>query len=654
MTRGARLGVPLLLASVWASAGAWAQAQPSAPDPRVAPRGHVQVSTQVSAEQVEVGERIVVSVTALSSEGESPANPRLDVDGPAEVHGPSLRSEFRMFSDGQTLKRQQGVTATWTVTPTQAGKLTLGPGTFQVGGKTVRGERVPVRVIPATGAPRRTPPPRAGRSRAWPDPLDFDPFDWLRRRQPPGMDLDPFEDLLEPKVPPELRIDRAPDPIGFARMDAVPQKVVVGEQITLRVFAYGGRGPFSVGFANQPSTADFLSFPIEQHDLVPHRVPIGDQVFHAAKLREIALIPLRSGELTIGGAELFLNGRGYPATGAQGGFLTRSAPIAVQVVEPPLAGRPPGYVLGDVGRYSLEANVEPRQVREGEFFSVVARLTGTGNVPSRLTPAEHQAFEWHEPVVSGEVEARGSSVGGERTFRWTVRAKQSGSLDLGELKLPYYDPLRRRYEIAHARLGAVEVLPSATPQPTEATPAPDEAAAPVDELDPRHALGPWARPTRPWTDHPAFWWALFGLPLAVPVLEALTRGTRAVLGFTRSSAPSAKAHVQRLLGEAEKQAQGGALGDAAASFERALAEAVRAATGLNPRSLLRDELVGALIAGGVDPEQSQEVTRLSRAWEEIRFTGASGTDPTRLADLAARTRTLSEGLLTRKQKGRRR
>ena len=76
-----------------------------------------------------------------------------------------------------------------------------------------------------------------------------------------------------------------------------------GEQVTLRIYAYGGRGSFSVGFVTQPSTPDFLSYPIEQDDLVPHRVPIGGQVFHAAKLREVALIPLKTGQLEIDSSE---------------------------------------------------------------------------------------------------------------------------------------------------------------------------------------------------------------------------------------------------------------------------------------------------------------------------------------------------------------
>ena len=64
----------------------------------------------------------------------------------------------------------------------------------------------------------------------------------------------------EPTYPEELRVDKAPDPIAFLRATVTPNPVVVGQQVTLRVFAYGGRGQFSAENPNEPSHADFLTF----------------------------------------------------------------------------------------------------------------------------------------------------------------------------------------------------------------------------------------------------------------------------------------------------------------------------------------------------------------------------------------------------------
>ncbi len=594
-------------------------AQVSSPHAPAAGAGGPQLSTRVSAREVEVGERVVVNVTVLSSqEGSNPASPRLPVTGAAEVHGPSLRTEFRMFSDGRTMQRQQGVTATWTVTPVEPGTLTLGPATFQLGDRTLTGERITITVSPASATPRRSPPPSMGRGRGWPDPFDFDPFDWLRRRRPPGLDQDPFPDWLEQQVPPELRVDRAPDPIGFARMDSTPRRVVVGEQVTLRIYAYGGRGSFSVGFTTQPSTPDFLSYPIEQDDLVPHRVPIGDQIFHAAKLREVALIPLKSGQLEIGGAELVLSGRGYPGTGPQGGFLAKSAPLSVTVEEPPVAGRPPGYVLGDVGRYELEATVEPRRVEQGELVSVTARLKGTGNVPSRLSPAENQGLEWLEPTVTGQVEALGTTIGGERVFRWAVRAKKAGEIDLGELRLPYYDPERRRYEAATAALGVIEVLPNAEVERAQEI---EQQRSAAGGLTPRSELGDFPSPRGWWTDAASFWWILFGVPLSIPLLAGVGGGVRLLLTQWRRGAGGARERVTVHLKAAATQRESGDTAGAASSYERAIYEAIEGATGVKGRGLLLDELPAHLQDHGLDSARAEKLAQLLEALQTLRFTG---------------------------------
>ena len=39
-------------------------------------------------------------------------------------------------------------------------------------------------------------------------------------------------------------------------------------------------------------------------------------------------------------------------------------------------------------------------------------------------------------------------AGGTRTFSYVVRVHKPGSIDLGEVRLPYYDPDRKTYEIA--------------------------------------------------------------------------------------------------------------------------------------------------------------------------------------------------------------
>jgi hypothetical protein len=555
----------------------------------------------------------------MSSEGDSPTAPQLEVRGDAEVNGPSVRTEFRMFSDGRSFTRQRGLTATWSVTPRKVGKLMVGPGSFQLGGKTIKGERIQVEVLPAGSTP---PSPRQRRS-PFPSPFGPDPFDFFRGA--PGWADDPFDDSsLAPSVPEELRLDRAPNPIAFLRQEATPLRVVVGEQVTLRLYVYGGRGPFAAGFAAQPTTADFLSFPADQDDIVPNRVPIGDQVFIAAKLREVLLIPLHAGELTIGGARVTLSGRGYPPSGPQGAFLVEAKPVNVTVVEPPLAGRPPGYTLGDVGRFTLNATVEPRTVEQGGMISVVARLEGTGNVPSRITPPEQNGVEWLEPSVRGEVEPRGTAIGGERVFRWTVHVTKAGTIDLGELSLPFYDPEKDRYEVARAALGQLVVQPAAA-RPSDKPGHPADAAAasptaPLLAIPARPALGAVSAAPNSLTDSSAYWWSLFALPLSVPALAALARALRATSERLRKRELGGTARVRSLLVRARRVASQDRAA-AALDYERALYESLESGVGIKARGVLRGELTKQLERAGIDSARSEETTRAIADLETLRFTG---------------------------------
>ncbi len=580
------------------------------------------VTTQVSARRVEVGQDLVVQVTALASEGDSPTGPRLDLRGDAEVNGPSVRSELRMFSDGRSFTRQRGITATWTVTPRKVGKLVVGPGSFQWGGRTVKGESIEVEVVPAGSTPTA---PRSRGTRPQ-SPFGLDPFDFFRR--PPGWADSPFDDsLLAPAVPEELRVDEAPNPIAFLRQEASPLRVVVGEQVTLRVYVYGGRGPYAAGFAAQPAAPDFLSFPTDADDIVPHRVPIGEQVFFAAKLREVALVPLRAGQLTISGARVALTGRGYPASGASGAYLIEAKPLIVSVVEPPIAGRPPGYTIGDVGSFSLSAEVEPRTVEQGGMLAVTARLGGTGNVPSHLVVPEQRGVDWLEPSVRGEVEPRGTAIGGERVFRWTVRLTEPGAVNLGELTLPFYDPDKKRYEVARAALGRVTVKPAPGAAPQGDSNAPD--TVPKDDepsyIEPRRTLARVEPPAELLTDHRAFWWALVAFPLAVPVLAGLARVFGALAERARRRELRGPARVRSLLAEARRNAHGDR-GKAAADYERALYEAIEQGTGLKARGVLRQELSARLGRAGVDSARSESIARAVAELEALRFTGEGDLD----------------------------
>src|SRR5690606_34286241 len=112
-------------------------------------------------------------------------SPKLKVTGGARVQGPSFGPRQEMRLDMNGLVTKTSYIATWIVSPTQEGKLVIGPATFEQGGKTISGKPVVLNISAQSQAQ-----PQRRRS-----PFDFNfDFDFpTRQRRMPSLDPAPPE-----------------------------------------------------------------------------------------------------------------------------------------------------------------------------------------------------------------------------------------------------------------------------------------------------------------------------------------------------------------------------------------------------------------------------------------------------------------------------
>ncbi|HYQ04214.1 MAG TPA: BatD family protein [Polyangiaceae bacterium] len=605
----------------------------------------LEVKTAVSSQRVSVNEPFIVQLVIMSDgqNGNAIGDVRLPLP-PGMTAGPPSRSPQSQVSiiNGQ-MSQRVGVTLSWTVTPSKLGSFRVGPPTATFGGERAQGNPIPVEVV--AGAPGGG----QQRQRRGFDPFNFfDPFG-NGSPFPPGFNLkSPFDDdpseqqqPEEPSYPDELRVDKAADPIAFLRATISPNPVVVGQQVTLRVFAYGGRGQFSAESPNEPSHADFLTFDTAPDQVKAYLVPVSGIRFIAAKLRELPMFPLHAGTLRAGNMKMGFAGRGYPPSQSGGVLMRESNWVNLVVTEPPLDGRPPGYKIGDVGEYHIDATVEPRQVLAGESISVVARLSGIGNVPFKLQIPETRGVEWLEPALSEKMETPGGIVQGSRTFSYVVRMTEPGKIDLGEVSLPYYDPKKHAYAVARAKLGEIEVKANPNAVKTKLEPKPNDRLAGV--LRARDSLGAVPTAQRPLSDHAAFWAALllgpFGVVFAGGALSFASR-TRAKL---RERGASLGAQLDAALREARELSAGDTQG-AVAAVERALFLAIELKLNLKARAVLKSELRTALVERGLSSARAEALAQVLQDCDSLRFVGAgSGIDPRELSQRAAKNITEMRG-----------
>ena len=618
----------LALAVLFLAAGAHAQ---------------VRIQTEIAAHKVELGDAVQFQITAMSSTGEAPQNPRLGPVPGLSIMGPNVGSQSRVSINNGQMQQQSGISATWNVQAVKVGTYRVGPASVDLGGQRFQGQVETLEVVPQGTLPRAAP-------RGGPQPFDpfrfFDPFGGGGSPFPPGLFPPNGPDQPEelPPVPEELKVEHAPDPIAFMRAVVTPRHPVVGEQVTVRFYAYGGRGAYRPVNAVDPTYPDFLDYTGQDDSFTENavQVPIGEQVFIAQKLRELCLFPLHAGKLTIGPMTLtFAAGRYNPP-------VTRSSPsITLDVVEPPLDNRPLGYHVGDVGTLELTVAVDPRKVTAGDTVGVVAKLEGTGSIPTTLRVPERRGVEWLDPTHVDEVHEQHGVVRGFRAFTYLVKMTEPGRIDLGELTLPYWDPRKRAYATARATLGKIDVAPSTKPAPVASAGAAKAQENDALALKPRHTLTPYGAAQTPFTDGLRFWYFLVGAPFAVGLSG---------LGFDlggrlRRRFSSARTSPQRLaqdaLRAAEVAAKGSEIAKTAAAVERSLFLAIEAGTGIRARALLKDDLKTALATAGVEAKTIERSLSLLDACEAARFTGKSADLPPK--ELCALARGLV-GELSRKRR----
>ncbi len=458
------------------------------------------MNVAVDPPRIEVDGTTSVTLQAMS-DGDMPTDAKIGKlpPGLTVIGTNSMPTQQLTVINGQ-ISQKRGLSTTWTLHATSTGRLEFGGVSVAVDGVRYATHKLHVTVV-AKGTLGN------GRQSGAPDP--FDPFSQFRdllqgSGMPnfPGFQIDQQPQMPEVPTDPKLALSKARDTVAFLHATLDKDTAVVGEQVTLSVYLYVDLSANQPDFTDphEPSTSDFLRRSLMKDDNKVEQMGFGEaggRVWSVALVRRYALFPLKTGDLTITPMRLSM---------VQGGGKRLSETLHVHAVAPPMAGRPAGYVVGDVGQYTLTASVAPRTVPRGGAVAVSVVLSGTGNLPSSLTVPTRPGVEWLDPDVKDDITSNDGKLGGKRTFDYVVHATQQGQVDLGEMTLPYYDPDAKSYEVARAALGSITVTPGVGA-------APESSARVLDNLPPmRTTLGG----TRVEKDHLAdrgLFWVLLGMPI---------------------------------------------------------------------------------------------------------------------------------------------
>ena len=339
--------------------------------------------------------------------------------------------------------------------------------------------------------------------------------------------------------------EAGPPCVAEARLSA--SAAVVGQQLV-----------YSVRVLRRPdvSSADWIvppAFPSFRAEWLPGR-PGDTRVWqngtpYLVYEERHALFPVRSGRLAIPGARLLCELHAFPGEERRGA-PAELAGAAVEVSEPPEAGRPPGFA-GLVGRLRVRRELEPASARLGEALRLSVVLEGPANLWDAPEPSldglEQADVFAHPPALSFDA---AEELRVRRTFVWDVVPRRSGRLELPAYEVTSFDPIQGRYESVVAPPLAVEV--GAPPEPVSPAAAP--AGPPV------HAAATGSRG------------ALRHGAVAL-LLAAAVGAAWLALAARRRRSPASRA-VERALDEAAAARASGARDAEAAALARALRSAL--------------------------------------------------------------------------------
>ncbi len=565
-----------------------------------------ELTSRADADVVAVGDEFHLFLQAMAGDT-LPTDPSPGSTKGFQVEGMSSGPSQSITIANGRVTQKSGLNVTWTLRAEKAGSYTLGPASVMVGTTRYAAQPVRIHVVGAGQAPQR-----GGGNPFAP----FDPFKGLFDTfGEPG--ISPQQDV---PVDPRLGLDAPRAPYSFLHATIDKTSAVVGEQVTLSVFLYVdlGEREADITDVHEATADDFVKRPLFDDEGTAKSVGnalIGGRVWGVKLVRKSALFPLKTGDLDIGPMSLTL-----VRSRLQGDPHRLSEPLRVHVTEPPSDGRPPGYELGNVGDFSMTADVTPRDVEQDGAVGVTVDLTGTGNVPGAVTPPARAGIEWLPPEIHDKLgAAQGDKFGGKRTFSFVVRLRKPGDIDLGELSVPFWNPDTRTYAVAHAALGAVHVKPGAG-RPAEEAQFDPFANLPAPQLARMRAQASRAH----LADTPVFWLGLGVAPLAYVFAAGAWAAAASYRRKRGERKASPEAELKERMAAADDACRNGDPKLAYAAIVRALEGATIARRGVNVRDAQSGEVSRRLSQAGVSDDAARLFEELLRACEAARFSPEAG------------------------------
>ena len=418
----------------------------------------------------------------------------------------------------------------------------------------------------------------------------------------------------------------------FVRIILNKQHVYEQEAVECTIKLYTKYQSIVSFMAAAPPTFDgFLIDEVDVQGQLNNVEQYNGQNYLTAVLKKCIIFPQKSGKLTISSGKYDLTVQQIERVSS--GWYYTARPVEKKVVLPPYTStvtitplpepRPAGFTNA-VGKFQIESQLAPEELRPGEAAALTYIITGTGNIkyieaPKPELPSE---FEQYTPKTDSRARVSGSNVSGTTSIEYTFVPQSVGTFKIPAMPFVYFDPTARKYVTLNTSAYNVKVEKGAGASVSEQT---DIKVKNTDILHIRKGVSDMSKDNIPavriW-----WYWSVYGLLivlLAGAVVFASRRNAMLADVAGRRNAKAGKTAQKRLKLARRFMNEG--------KSEEFYAELLRAMWGylsdkltIPVSQLNRENIVANLSERGVAPELVENVIGVLDNCEMARYTpGAS-------------------------------
>lgn len=268
-------------------------------------------------------------------------------------------------------------------------------------------------------------------------------------------------------------------PMAFVERRLEKQEVFVGEPFISQVKIYSRVGVSQLRRADNGSS----DFRVESLDQANGKERLGDHLYRVYEFSEV-LTAESAGTFEL---DPFVVEAGLVVPSERGrsrhrhsifdeffggGFdqalqkRLRSKTDSVKVKPIPKEGRPAGY-KGLVGDFNLQSELSDKKLNVGDTVTVTLTIRGLGYLDTLGNDLSLGSFDGIKiyPDKPETITNAGKKFGvaSQRLYKFALVPTKPGLIDLGQFKLPYFDPKLKRFKTLTTDLGRLKVEGEALP-----------------------------------------------------------------------------------------------------------------------------------------------------------------------------------------------